>query len=107
MQEPIMVHRAVIPVVGIYYYTDKDVAKVKKELHRILYKIEESTAPSTYIIELFEYILDYPYILDAYKKFKEILERKVGELTETVIRYVALEKYQKLYDVTQKVKAIL
>jgi len=94
------VHRAVLPTT-IYYYTDKDTARVKKELHRIIRAIPKN--PTKHVTELMECVIRFPYILDGYKGFKELLQRKVVELTSVARRYQTIEKYQKLLVVLDKV----
>jgi len=101
----IPIYRAVLPT-GIYYYTDKDLKKAKKEMHRILNEIEASAAPSLLVTEFFEYVWDHPYILDAYKSFKSVVEKKVDAIIPIVREHPA-EKFQSLHRVLQKVKSIL
>ena len=101
----IPIHRAVIPT-GIYYYTDKDLKKAKKELHRILNEIEASAAPTLFVTEFFEYVWDHPYILDVYKNFKDVVAKKVDAIIPIVREHPA-EKFQSLYRVLQKMKSIL
>lgn len=101
----IPIHRAVLPT-GIYYYTDKDLKKAKKEMHRILDEIEASAAPSLLVTEFFEYVWDHPYILDAYKNFKDVVEKKVDAII-SIVREHPAEKFQSLHRVLQKVKSIL
>lgn len=101
----IPIHCAVLPT-GIYYYTDKDLKKAKKEMHRILNEIEASAAPSLLVTEFFEYVWDHPYILDAYKNFKSVVANKVDAMIPIVREHPA-EKFQSLHRVLQKVKSIL
>ena len=81
---------------GIHYYTDKDLKKAKKDLHRILDKMEAS---DVLITELFEYIWDHPYILVAFKSFKDVLVKKVDALLPFV------SPTENLYRVLLKVKS--
>lgn len=103
----IPIYRAVIPVVGIYYYTDKDVVKVNKKLQHIIREIGASRAPTRLITRLVAHVLEYPYILDANKEFAVLFKKKVGELLAVVMPYQAIEKYKELHDVLVRVSAIL
>ena len=91
----IPIHCAVLPT-GIHYYTDKDLKKAKKDMHHILDKMEASDAPIT---EFFEYIWDHPYILVAFKRFKDVLVKKVDALLPFV------SPTENLYRVLLKVKS--
>lgn len=103
---PVTIRRAEIPTIGIYYYTDKDLMRAKKELRMILDEIEASDSPTHLVTYFFEYVWEHPYILDAYKSFKCVVAKKIEEIAPLICE-IPLEKFQKLYGMMRKVETIL
>ena len=77
--DPLKTHSVNIPTQGIYRYTDADLIRAAKEVAAILSKMEAARYSTPSIIALFEYLIQFPFILIARPATGDAIRKKINE----------------------------
>ena len=76
-----------IPTQGIYRYTDADLIHAAKEVAAILSNMEAARYSTPSIIALFEYLIQFPFILIARPATGEAIRKKINEFKPIVAEH--------------------